>query len=172
MANLGACCVCQSTVGVIHVVMLPVKGSLPGCGWGCEACDLSSEGALAVLCYACVDKHPVYACAGPLGTLGRVPVAGLLTTHTHRATRHPALYGQDIADPGGVPLGDAEFARTGTVRFLDQQISRVEETMRRCMDHVQALVDRCGRLEQAALEQAGPAKPRVLSFEPKTKGQE
>ena len=179
MANLGPCCVCESTVGVTSMVMLPVKGMMPGHGWGCVVCGLRANGAVAVLCGECIRKQPVYACRGYPGTDGRIPVADLRTPQMHDASKHLELSGQRVVHPGGEPLGDAEFVRAATMRFLDQRISRVEETMRRYETHITALEDRCGRLEQAASLKPGiaPAAAARAYFdlpfpEPKTQAPE
>src|SRR5258708_10863139 len=45
-----SCCICDSVDNVTAIVMLDVKGEVPGHGWGCVVCGLASDGASAVLC--------------------------------------------------------------------------------------------------------------------------
>ena len=87
--SLGACCACGGREGVVTLVMLPLKGTTPGCGWGCVVCGLSMDGAVAVLCNGCVGdyatgRRPVrFACEGYPADDVRVPVADLGEPHEH-----------------------------------------------------------------------------------------
>jgi len=47
--DLGPCCACEGFESVRNVLMLHVKMTVPGQGWGCLVCGLSFDGALAVL---------------------------------------------------------------------------------------------------------------------------
>lgn len=84
--------------------MLDRKSPIAGRGWGCLQCDLSLDGATAVLCDACVG--PVdprtglpldrdvrsklrFACRGWPGEDGRVPIDALVGAHAHDRSRHP-----------------------------------------------------------------------------------
>jgi hypothetical protein len=42
---------------VINVMMLHRRGPVPGKGWGCVACGLPADGAVAVLCDACTERY-------------------------------------------------------------------------------------------------------------------
>ena len=73
------------------ILMLPLKAMVEGHGWGCLVCGLASDGAVAVLCDACMqaDRQPTFACCGYPGTEGRVPIAELTRPHDHDMTKHP-----------------------------------------------------------------------------------
>jgi hypothetical protein len=89
--QLGACCICEATDGVRTIVMLPVKGTVSGHGWGCVQCHLSMDGAIAVLCDACVGDYADgrtlrFACRGWPVSDGRVPIDHLTESHEHDLT--------------------------------------------------------------------------------------
>ncbi len=93
--GLGSCCVCESVVNVHTVIMLHQKAPMPGHGWGCVVCGLSSDGALAVICDACaeafasvMDPPLRFACCGYPASDGRVPITSLAGTHDHDMSRH------------------------------------------------------------------------------------
>jgi hypothetical protein len=98
--SFGPCCICEGTVGVRNVLMLSQNSPTPGRGWGCVVCDLPSDGAIAVVCDACVgnaEAHGLtvssllrFACGGYPGWDGRVPIGQLAGTHDHDRTKHPA----------------------------------------------------------------------------------
>jgi hypothetical protein len=90
---LGPCCICLGEVGVTSIVMLPVRGLVPGHGWGCVTCGLSPEGAFAVLCEECTEDWQAgaqirFACRGYLATDGRVPIEQLTEPHEHDLDQH------------------------------------------------------------------------------------
>jgi hypothetical protein len=72
--SLGPCCGCGTTEGVTNILMLDRRGVTPGHGWGCLVCGLPSDGAVAVLCDACVDQPPRFACRGYASDGARVPI--------------------------------------------------------------------------------------------------
>ena len=89
--DLGPCCGCEK-VGpdVRTIVMLAKKGPIPGRGWGCLQCGLSSDGASAVLCDACLDSYTIrFACRGYPKDDGRIPVEELSGVHEHDRAGHP-----------------------------------------------------------------------------------
>lgn len=51
--NLGSCCICESEEKVFNLIMLPYKGPPGSNGWGCVACNLPPQGAMAVICEKC-----------------------------------------------------------------------------------------------------------------------
>lgn len=56
--SLGACCVCEKEDEEIrNIVMLDRRAPVPGTGWGCLVCNLPSDGAVAVVCDACIEKN-------------------------------------------------------------------------------------------------------------------
>jgi len=90
LPDLGACCGCgRNDVPVGNIVMLDVKGQVPGHGWGCVACHLPSDGASAVLCDDCIKGFMAgriklqFACRGFPGQDGRVPIGELTVPHRH-----------------------------------------------------------------------------------------
>jgi hypothetical protein len=56
--DLGPCCACgKAGLMVRNIIMLPVRGPADGNGWGCFQCGLPMEGAVAVLCDACLESE-------------------------------------------------------------------------------------------------------------------
>jgi hypothetical protein len=45
-------------------MMLQRRAPVPGTGWSCVICKLPPDGAIAVMCDACVGKAPVRVCRG------------------------------------------------------------------------------------------------------------
>lgn len=68
--KLGSCCECEKTENVRNIWMIHKKAPISGKGWGCLTCDLSGDGAFAVLCDDCNDKlatsegKPKFVCKG------------------------------------------------------------------------------------------------------------
>jgi hypothetical protein len=89
LPSLGTCCICGGDRRVRTIIMLEVKGAVPGHGWGCFACNLPMDGASAVLCDQCARGWQSgavklqWACAGYPGEDGRVPIAELTVPHKH-----------------------------------------------------------------------------------------
>lgn len=58
--DLGACCVCNTTQGVVNIVTLSRR--LPewlqgqNLGWGCFKCNLPQDGIVAVYCGKCIEE--------------------------------------------------------------------------------------------------------------------
>ena len=55
------------------------RAPTPGMGWGCAVCGLPADGAVAVLCDACLEvgAEITTACDGYLGEGRRVPLRDL-----------------------------------------------------------------------------------------------
>lgn len=54
--DLGPCCACgKSGPTVRNLICLDTKAPVPGTGWGCVVCGLSSDGAMAVVCDGCLE---------------------------------------------------------------------------------------------------------------------
>ena len=54
--DLGACCACRRAGQTVrNIITLPVRAPVPGKGWGCMVCHLPSDGAVAVVCDACLE---------------------------------------------------------------------------------------------------------------------
>jgi hypothetical protein len=77
--KLGPCCGCGSDEHVVNVLMLPRRAPVAGTGWGCAVCGLPGDGAVAVLCDACISAavEPRFVCHGYATGTERVPVAEL-----------------------------------------------------------------------------------------------
>lgn len=53
--DLGGCCACRKRGPAVRNIMtLPFRSPTPGFGWGCIVCGLPNDGAVAVLCDACL----------------------------------------------------------------------------------------------------------------------
>lgn len=81
--KLGNCCMCADDHPARNILMLDRRALVSGRGWGCVVCGLAPDGAVAVLCDACLhafQEKPdllTMACFGyPAGGL-RVPIADL-----------------------------------------------------------------------------------------------
>lgn len=82
MTDLGACCICETYVGVTNIVMLTRRAPIAGHGWGCFVCKLPTDGASIVLCDGCLELYragaaPLFACRGWPGSDGRIPYVEL-----------------------------------------------------------------------------------------------
>lgn len=96
--RLGPCCGCRTIQGVRNIVMLPVRAPVPGTGWGCFACDLPQDGAVAVLCDDCAEAERIEeVCVGFPKNGCRVERSQCVDEFRHDLSYHPeALPG----DPG------------------------------------------------------------------------
>ena len=90
--ELGPCCSCgKYGESVRNIVMLHEIGPTPDRGWGCFACGLGPQGAVAVQCDYCLLSHApiIYVCAGD-DSLGRVRLDSLPhTPFNHDMRNHP-----------------------------------------------------------------------------------
>lgn len=90
--HFGACCAC-GTAGptVRNLLMLPYRAITPGQGWGCVQCGLPSDGAVAVVCDACLASGAplIDVIDGWPAGQGRVPRARLTAPFDHDPARHP-----------------------------------------------------------------------------------
>lgn len=88
---LGSCCACgQEGPHVRNILQLDQRAPIPGRGWGCSACGLSLDGAVAVVCDACLEAQaPLrWACRGYPAHDGRIPIDQLVGTHHHDPSHH------------------------------------------------------------------------------------
>jgi len=102
--KLLACCACgQRKRGVRNVMCLHKKAPIRGTGWGCAACGLPPDGALAIVCDDCIGENwkegqPLkneikYACVGYVEqSTKRIPVDELQGVHEHDPTKHVASF--------------------------------------------------------------------------------
>ena len=55
--DLGMCCACRLAGPTVrNIMMIPFRAPVPGKGWGCLVCRLPSDGAVAVVCDACLES--------------------------------------------------------------------------------------------------------------------
>ena len=88
---IGACCACRRTdVELRNLVTLHVRAPVPGSGWGCVVCGLGNDGALAIVCDACLERDApiVDAIAGYAARGGRVRSDTLTVPFDHKAIPH------------------------------------------------------------------------------------
>lgn len=119
LKSLGTCCLCETDKEVRNILSLPKKSPTPGAGWGCMICELPPDGAMAVVCDACLEQiragvaQPKLACRGEAATGGRIPIEELQGEHAHVMARHVeymkqrtgfALGGEDIEALGQTVL--------------------------------------------------------------------
>lgn len=77
----GPCCICGVDGRSGNIVLLDFKGTVPGTGWGCVACNTPMDGAAAVLCDSCLELYQggapiVDICDGFAGNGRRVKLSG------------------------------------------------------------------------------------------------
>jgi hypothetical protein len=101
--DLGPCCVCEKTgPDVRNILMLNQLSPIPGRGWGCLACGLPLNGAIAIVCDGCLEAlnqglELKFACRGYPGKDGRVPIEELAGEFDHNILKHPELNTQSGA---------------------------------------------------------------------------
>lgn len=86
----GPCCACRrSDVDVRNLIMLPFRAPQPGTGWGCVVCGLPSDGAIALVCDACLATGAsiLDCCEGYTTSGQRASVAGA-APFDHRNVPH------------------------------------------------------------------------------------
>jgi hypothetical protein len=92
--DMGPCCACgRRGAGVNNIVMLDEEGPMPGTGWGCFVCELPMNGAIAVVCDACLTtgREIVEVCLGVLSEQRRIERPCSPVPFAHRLERHPEL---------------------------------------------------------------------------------
>lgn len=81
--DLGPCCICEATGETVrNVIMLDKAAPQEGTGWGCVACGLPANGAVAVVCDRCIEANQVvdrlrFAIDGYAGRKQRMPIGEL-----------------------------------------------------------------------------------------------
>lgn len=127
--NMGQCCACNKPGrSVRNLVMIKKRAPVPGSGWGCLVCDLPNDGALAVVCDACLDGNvaPVYAIEGYAEGKRRMLVADLDGVFDHDRAKHRAA-GEENDDvlPSWIDAPDAIRADRGAgIRITDTRMVR------------------------------------------------
>lgn len=107
--ELGSCCGCGVTGRSVNtIVILGVRAPVAGTGWGCFACHLPLDGAVAVLCETCAndDSEIRFACVGWPYDNVRIERAQLTEPFIHDAKNHPELAQNKVFD-NFYPLGGA-----------------------------------------------------------------
>jgi hypothetical protein len=87
----GPCCACGRTdVPLRNILMLPQRAPVDGTGWGCFVCGLESNGAVAVVCDACLGSARLVtlACHGYATSGERARRADLREPWEHDRARH------------------------------------------------------------------------------------
>jgi hypothetical protein len=91
--SYGSCCACEGTVAVRNAVLLEKKTPVPGTGWGCFQCNLSRDGAVAMVCDSCIERNQAgeikFACSSNATDPGRIPISELSGDHLHDMSLHP-----------------------------------------------------------------------------------
>lgn len=91
--EMGACCACGKTDATVrNLVMLPEKAPMPGTGWGCFVCGLEADGAMAVICDACLDSQAEvrFVISGYATDCLRIEREQLHGLHEHDPEKHEA----------------------------------------------------------------------------------
>jgi len=101
--RLGACCACGvEDTTVRNLLCLHQLAPVPGTGWGCLQCGQPQDGALAVVCDACLmaDTPLQYAILGPVGEGRRIRIGELKGTFDHDPRGRPELQkaGKGVGD--------------------------------------------------------------------------
>lgn len=91
--NFHSCCACGATgPSVRNILMLDRLCPTPGKGWGCLTCGLPMNGALVILCDACLEAgaDPKFVCTGWATEPERTPIVDLSPDpFGHVLHRHP-----------------------------------------------------------------------------------
>lgn len=91
--DFGPCCAYgQPGPTVRNIITLTQRAPVSGTGWGCLQCGLPSDGAIAVLCDACMEASaPIrFVCVGYSSNGQRVRVETLSEKlFDHDLSKHP-----------------------------------------------------------------------------------
>lgn len=94
----GPCCACGSdreklVDAAIVPLALPEKLRGEKLGWGCVACGLAEDGAMAAVCRDCASlRAPLtWAICGGITAAARIPLTELRTRHQHNPADHPEV---------------------------------------------------------------------------------
>lgn len=101
--DLGACCACRKKGPTVrNIVMLPKRAPVAGTGWGCVTCRVPADGAIAVVCDACMeaDRPILDVCFGYAPRNERVAMETVTDPFEH----NPAMH----ADEAGFPFPGAQ----------------------------------------------------------------
>jgi hypothetical protein len=89
--DLGRCCSCQQPGPTVrNLIALDVAAPIPGTGWGCVVCSVPNNGALAVLCDACLEAEApiVDVCYGHAASGLRSAREACIEPFEHDMTKH------------------------------------------------------------------------------------
>ena len=95
--DYGPCCICESKKGVRNIIQLDYK-VVSESGWGCVQCELSPEGAVAIVCDSCIEQYgsdniedKIIYLMDRMHRRIVVPPAEGRILHKHDLSRHPEL---------------------------------------------------------------------------------
>lgn len=97
--DLGLCCYCERD-GARNILNLPFEAPVLGTGWGCRDCGVPFDGAISVVCDACLDYVkmgllPAFVCVGDIKNRQRGKVDRNAPSFTHSMQEHNR--GREIA---------------------------------------------------------------------------
>ena len=94
--DLGPCCSCFGVIDVRNILCLEKRAPVPGTGWGCVVCNLPLDGALAVVCDACLEAESPIVCAvhGLPVEKGRCALSALTEPFAHDMSKHQGEGGE------------------------------------------------------------------------------
>lgn len=87
------CAACGVVKYCRNVIMLHFKAPVPGTGWGCAACHLPMDGAVAIVCDACLHAPIRYVCLGYSSEEKFIDISEVDQTlkHHHDNRYHPEI---------------------------------------------------------------------------------
>lgn len=99
MDTYGTCCVCGKPDAEHNLFQMDYKNPVKSeSGWGCVVCDLPAEGAVAVVCDACLNEHGSESIFDRINTFMDgpnrrilVPEAKRQIPHKHDLSKHNEL---------------------------------------------------------------------------------
>ncbi len=101
----GPCCICERDDDTVtYLILLDQKAPIPGTGWGCAACGLPPDGAMAVICEACTKANQVrvgqfgtnlpplrFVINGYAASRQRAAITACTGDHIHDYSKHPEV---------------------------------------------------------------------------------
>ena len=93
--DLGTCCACGGHEHVRNVIMLHQTAPVPGTGWGCIVCGAPPDGAIAVVCDACLEAQVdiLFVVEGYASDKQRIGIKAYAhTPFDHDNSKHPEAF--------------------------------------------------------------------------------
>jgi hypothetical protein len=98
--DLGSCCCCGKWDETVrNLISLEYLAPVPGTGWGCVVCGIPANGALTIICDACLARDDWaeelrFIISGYPAGKGRLPVGEMSHKHfDHDYRKHPEVDG-------------------------------------------------------------------------------